>query len=95
VDTDAIALKVKQEFAAKEKAKKTPQSTAKTAKSGLAIDTRRGCSSLPLFFAAQKSCRENPRWFPRAPSSRLACGPAARVDRQGRNSQKFVCRYLV
>jgi len=32
VDTDAIALKVKQEFAAKEKAKKPPQSTAKTAK---------------------------------------------------------------
>jgi hypothetical protein len=32
VDTDAITLKVKQEFAAKEKAKKTPQSTAKAAK---------------------------------------------------------------
>ena len=32
VDTDAITLKVKQEFAAKEKAKKTLQSTAKTAK---------------------------------------------------------------
>ena len=32
VDTDAIARKVKQEFAAKEKAKKTAQSTAKTAK---------------------------------------------------------------
>ena len=32
VDTDAIALKVKQEFAAKEKAKKTPQPTAKAAK---------------------------------------------------------------
>jgi ParB family transcriptional regulator, chromosome partitioning protein len=32
VDTDAITVKVKQEFAAKEKAKKTPQSTAKTAK---------------------------------------------------------------
>jgi ParB family chromosome partitioning protein len=32
VDTDAITLKVKQEFAAKEKAKKAPQSTAKTVK---------------------------------------------------------------
>ena len=32
VDTDAITLKVKQEFAAKEKAKKTSQSTAKAAK---------------------------------------------------------------
>jgi ParB family chromosome partitioning protein len=32
VDTDAITLKVKQEFAAKEKAKKTPPSTAKAAK---------------------------------------------------------------
>jgi len=32
VDTDAIATKVKQEFAAKEKAKKTPQPTAKVAK---------------------------------------------------------------
>jgi len=32
VDTDAIALKVKQEFAAKDKAKKTAQLTAKTAK---------------------------------------------------------------
>jgi ParB family chromosome partitioning protein len=32
VDTEAIALKVKQEFAAKEKANKVPQSTTKTAK---------------------------------------------------------------
>jgi ParB family transcriptional regulator, chromosome partitioning protein len=32
VDTDAITLKVKQEFAAKEKSKKAPQSTAKTVK---------------------------------------------------------------
>jgi len=32
VDTDAITFKVKQEFAAKEKAKKTPQLTAKVAK---------------------------------------------------------------
>ena len=32
VDTEAIALKVKQEFAAKEKAKKSAQPTAKTAK---------------------------------------------------------------
>jgi ParB family chromosome partitioning protein len=32
VDTEAIALKVKQEFAAKEKAKKTARPTAKTAK---------------------------------------------------------------
>ena len=32
VDTDAITQKVKQEFAAKEKAKKTPPSTAKVAK---------------------------------------------------------------
>ena len=32
VDTDAIAAKVKQEFAAKEKAKKTPQPAAKAAK---------------------------------------------------------------
>src|SRR5580698_4676816 len=32
VDTDAITLKVKQEFAAKEKAKRTPPSTAKAAK---------------------------------------------------------------
>ena len=32
VDTDAITLKVKQEFAAKETAKKAPQSTAKTVK---------------------------------------------------------------
>jgi len=32
VNTDAIVLKVKQEFAAKEKAKKTSQPTAKTAK---------------------------------------------------------------
>ncbi|HEX4022241.1 MAG TPA: ParB/RepB/Spo0J family partition protein [Acidobacteriaceae bacterium] len=32
VDTDAIAVKVKQEFAAKDKAKKTTQSTTKTAK---------------------------------------------------------------
>ena len=32
VDTDAIGLKVKQEFAAKEKAKKSPQSTSKPAK---------------------------------------------------------------
>jgi ParB family chromosome partitioning protein len=32
VDTDAIALKVKQEFAAKEKAKKSPQNTPKPAK---------------------------------------------------------------
>ncbi|MBB6144092.1 hypothetical protein HNQ77_002044 [Silvibacterium bohemicum] len=32
VDTDAIAAKVRQEFAAKDKAKKTPQPTAKTAK---------------------------------------------------------------
>lgn len=32
VNTDAIALKVKQEFAAKEKAKKSPQATAKAAK---------------------------------------------------------------
>ena len=30
VDPEAIALKVKQEFAAKEKAKKVPQPTAKT-----------------------------------------------------------------
>ena len=33
VDTDAIALKVKQEFAAKEKAKKTVQSTTKVVES--------------------------------------------------------------
>jgi ParB family transcriptional regulator, chromosome partitioning protein len=32
VDTDAIALKVKQEFAAKEKAKKAAQPVAKVAK---------------------------------------------------------------
>jgi len=32
VDTDAIALKVKQEFAAKEKAKKAAQPAAKVAK---------------------------------------------------------------
>ena len=32
VDTDAITVKVKQEFAAKEKAKKAPQSTSKTVK---------------------------------------------------------------
>ena len=32
VDTEAIALKVKQEFAVREKAKKTPQSTSKTPK---------------------------------------------------------------
>jgi hypothetical protein len=32
VDTDAIAAKVRQEFAAKEKAKKVPQPAAKTAK---------------------------------------------------------------
>ena len=32
VDTDAIALKVRQEFAAKEKAKKTSHSTSKTPK---------------------------------------------------------------
>jgi hypothetical protein len=32
VDTDAIALKVKQEFTAKEKAKKSPQNTSKPAK---------------------------------------------------------------
>jgi hypothetical protein len=32
VDTDAIAGKVKQEFTAKEKAKKTPQSAVKAAK---------------------------------------------------------------
>jgi ParB family chromosome partitioning protein len=32
VDTDAIASKVKQEFAAKEKAKKAPQPTTKVAK---------------------------------------------------------------
>jgi ParB family chromosome partitioning protein len=32
VDTDAIAAKVRQEFAAKEKAKKMPQSAAKSAK---------------------------------------------------------------
>ena len=32
VDTDAIAAKVKQEFAAKEKAKKTPPPATKTAK---------------------------------------------------------------
>jgi ParB family chromosome partitioning protein len=32
VDTDAITVKVKQEFAAKEKAKKTPPSTTKAAK---------------------------------------------------------------
>jgi ParB family chromosome partitioning protein len=32
VDTDAIALKVKQEFAAKEKAKKAVQPVAKVAK---------------------------------------------------------------
>ncbi len=32
VDTDAIAAKVKQEFTAKEKAKKTAQPTAKTVK---------------------------------------------------------------
>jgi ParB family chromosome partitioning protein len=31
VDTDAIAAKVRQEFAAKEKAKKTPQPTTKSA----------------------------------------------------------------
>jgi ParB family chromosome partitioning protein len=32
VDTDTIAAKVKQEFAAKDKAKKTPQPAAKAAK---------------------------------------------------------------
>jgi ParB family transcriptional regulator, chromosome partitioning protein len=32
VGTDAIAAKVKEEFAAKEKAKKVPQQAAKTAK---------------------------------------------------------------
>jgi len=32
VDTDAMTLKVKQEFAAKEKTKKTSQSTSKAAK---------------------------------------------------------------
>jgi len=32
VDADAVAAKVRQEFAAKEKAKKTPQPTTKTAK---------------------------------------------------------------
>ena len=32
VDTDATAAKVKQEFAAKDKAKKTPQPAAKAAK---------------------------------------------------------------
>ena len=32
VDTDAIALKVKQEFAAKEKARKSSPTTARTAK---------------------------------------------------------------
>lgn len=32
VNTDAIALKVKQEFTAKEKAKKLPQSTSKPTK---------------------------------------------------------------
>jgi ParB family transcriptional regulator, chromosome partitioning protein len=35
VDTDAIAAKVKQEFAAKEKAKKTPQPVPKTAKTAV------------------------------------------------------------
>jgi len=32
VDTEAITAKVKQEFAAKEKAKKTPEPAAKTVK---------------------------------------------------------------
>jgi len=32
VNTDAIALKVKQEFAAKDKARKSPQATAKAPK---------------------------------------------------------------
>jgi ParB family chromosome partitioning protein len=32
VDNDAIAAKIRQEFAAREKAKKTPQSAVKTAK---------------------------------------------------------------
>jgi ParB family chromosome partitioning protein len=32
VDTDAIATKVKQDFAAKEKAKRAPQPTSKVAK---------------------------------------------------------------
>lgn len=36
VDTDAVALKVKQEFAAKEKAKKTMQPKTKAAKTSAA-----------------------------------------------------------
>jgi ParB family chromosome partitioning protein len=42
VDTDAIALKVKLEFAAKEKSKKTTQSTAKAGKKRPSNDTQRG-----------------------------------------------------
>ena len=74
VDTDAITLKVKQEFAAKEKAKKTPPTDQpRLQESGLANHAQRGGISPPLHFAAQKSRRENPCWFLPAPSSR--CRP--------------------
>jgi hypothetical protein len=84
VDTDAITLKVKQEFAAKEKAKKDPAIHYQGCEeSGLANDAQRGGSLAAPLFAAQKSRRENPCWFLPAPSSRCRpplAGRAAGVE---------------
>lgn len=50
VNTDAIALKVKQEFAAKDKAKKSPQATPKAAKKAARRTrlSRGGAGAAPL-----------------------------------------------
>jgi hypothetical protein len=54
VDTDAIALKVKQEFAAKEKAKRATQPAAKAAKKAASLSTPKGGTCRPLFSSCPK-----------------------------------------
>ena len=83
VDTDAIAAKVKQEFTAKEKSKKTTQPATKAAKkSGLATIHRGTAVRCPSLFYSLKSRRENPCRFLPATLIRLLRprSPAARQE---------------
>jgi ParB family chromosome partitioning protein len=98
VDTDAITAKVKQKFAAKEKAKKLAQSTPKAAKkSSLTVYPPRDGQPSSLGFC----CSENRGGRTRAgfslrPSSAHSSSrsPAARRESSPRSRKTSECQYL-
>jgi hypothetical protein len=75
VNTDAIALEVKQEFAAKAMTKKKVKPVPRTKKAAWSRSNRRAANVSPFgFFQASQSRKENPLWFLPAPTSRYSSG---------------------